>query len=97
MSIRTILTYYPAPNFPIPPPDANGPLRLGTLLADLGDPTPLNPTDRVLIQDEDIFRTHQIGFRTTTRRQGSEDLGIFGRPLGLDGVGGKLGVNGGPV
>lgn len=89
-----IPTYHPAPNFSIPPPDANGPLRLGTLLVDLHDPTPLNPADQVSIRDEEIFKSHLVGFQTVKRRQGNTDLGIFARLLGLDGVGGMLGVNG---
>ncbi|KAL6896480.1 hypothetical protein GGI43DRAFT_411259 [Trichoderma evansii] len=94
MSIRTIPTYHPAPNFSIPPPDANGPLRLGTLLVDLHDPTPLNPADRVPIQDKEIFRSRLVGFRTENRQRGNKELGIFARLLGLDGVGGILGVSG---
>lgn len=94
MSIRTIPTYHPAPNFSIPPPDVNGPLRLGTLLVDLHDPTPLNPADRIPIQDEEIFRSHLAGFRTKKRQQGNTELGIFARLLGLDGIGGMLSING---
>lgn len=94
MSIRTIPTYHPAPNFSIPPPDANGPLRLGTLLVDLHDPTPLNPADRVQIPDEDIFRSHLVGFRTRKRQHGNGEMGIFARLLGLEGVGSMLSVNG---
>ncbi|KAL6826395.1 hypothetical protein V8C40DRAFT_244100 [Trichoderma camerunense] len=94
MSIRTIPTYHSAPNFSIPPPDANGPLQLGTLLADPSDPIPLNPIDRIPVQDDEIFRSHLVGFRTTTKRQSNGELGIFAKLLGLDGVGGKLSVSG---
>ncbi|KAL7910315.1 hypothetical protein GGI35DRAFT_492955 [Trichoderma velutinum] len=94
MPIRTIPTYHSAPNFSIPPPDANGPLQLGSLLFDLSDLSPLNPEDRILIQDKEIFRSHLDGFQTTVRRQTSGELGIFAKLLGLDGVGGKFRVNG---
>ncbi|KAL7961307.1 hypothetical protein V8C34DRAFT_274370 [Trichoderma compactum] len=94
MSIRTLPTYHSAPNFSIPPPDTNGPLQLGTLLADPSDPIPLNPVDRIPVQDDEIFRSQLVGFRTTTKRRSNGELGIFAKLLGLDGVGCTLSISG---
>ncbi|PNP58963.1 hypothetical protein THARTR1_01211 [Trichoderma harzianum] len=92
--IRTIRTYHSAPNFSIPPPDANGPLQLGSLLYELGDPAPLNTKDRRPVPEDEIFRSHVDRFGTAMSRQTSGELGIFAKLLGLDGVGGKLSING---
>ncbi|KAL6813100.1 hypothetical protein GGI42DRAFT_364437 [Trichoderma sp. SZMC 28013] len=95
MSImRTIQTYHSAPNFSIPPPDANGPLQLGSLLYELSDPAPLNTKDRRPVPEGDIFRSQVDQFGTAMSRQTSGELGIFAKLLGLDGVGGKLKING---
>ncbi|UKZ82568.1 hypothetical protein TrVFT333_010360 [Trichoderma virens FT-333] len=76
-------TYHSAPNFSIPAPDANGPLQLGTIIDDPEDPTPLNPTERIPIPAEQIFRTQTPGFRTKMNSQASGKLGIFTKLLGL--------------
>ncbi|KAK4074575.1 uncharacterized protein Triagg1_5171 [Trichoderma aggressivum f. europaeum] len=95
MSItHTIPTYHSAPNYSIPPPDANGPLQLGSLLCELRDLAPLNTKDRRPVLEGDIFRSHKDRFGTAMSRQASGDMGIFAKLLGLDGVGGKLRING---
>ncbi|CAM1501763.1 Fc.00g037470.m01.CDS01 [Cosmosporella sp. VM-42] len=93
MSLKTVPTYYSAPNFSIPPPDSNGPLHLGTLIADLKDPIPLNSGVRLPIPDHEIFRGHLAGFSTTIKKSRDIELGIFLKLLGLEGLGGELSMN----
>ena len=93
MSLKPVPTYYSAPNFSIPPPDANGPLHLGTIIADLKDPVPLNRGVRVPIPEHEIFRSYLTGFSTTIKNSRNIELGIFTRLLGLEGLGGELGIN----
>ncbi|KAL6697359.1 hypothetical protein J3F84DRAFT_407037 [Trichoderma pleuroticola] len=92
--IRTIQTYHSAPNFSIPPPDATGPLQLGSLLYEISDPAPLNTKDRRPVPEDEIFRSHVDRFGAAMSRQTSGELGVFAKLLGLDGVGGKLSING---
>ena len=90
MSLKLVPTYYPSPNFSIPPPDANGPLRLGTIIADLKDPVPLNPADRLPVPDEEVIMAHLTGYSTTLSNSDNLEVGILARIFGLKGFGGEL-------
>ncbi|KAK7417848.1 hypothetical protein QQX98_004323 [Neonectria punicea] len=85
MSLNLVPTYYSSPNFSIAPPDANGPLHLGSVIADLKDPVPLNPSIIVPIPADEIFKSHLTGFSTTLAKSRRLKLGILARLLGLNG------------
>lgn len=91
MSVKLVPTYYSAPNFSIPPPESNGPLQLGSVIANLKDPAPLNPGLLIPIAENEKARTTLKGFSTTMKNSKNVELGIFARILGLDSLGGELG------
>ncbi|KAH7122110.1 hypothetical protein B0J13DRAFT_589420 [Dactylonectria estremocensis] len=84
MSFQTVPTYYSAPNFSIPPPEANGPLQLGSVITDLKEPIPLNPENVVPVPESEIVRSHLNGFSTTIKDSRNLSLGILAKLLGLD-------------
>ncbi|KPM41854.1 hypothetical protein AK830_g4743 [Neonectria ditissima] len=83
MSMNLISTYHSSPNFSITPPDANGPLHLGSVITDLRDPVALNPSIRVSIPEDEIMKTHLTGYSTTLKRSPDPRWGIL---TGLSGL-----------
>lgn len=76
-------TYFLLPHFDTPPPP-DGPLNLGTIIADPKTMQPLSPGGHIPPRSEWIHRKHSSGFRTTLAQTQTGQYGLWAKILGLN-------------